>query len=241
MRVRKLSLSDILRTNRDALLWLTTIPPGHFSRLRTQCPIMAKLQVGDITIDGRNVTIGPQVPIPAPARPPPDGASVAHAVSLLDRVPLSTGALLSIGGILAVVGTVVNVMLAAWNDPLGALMHGGILAPLGAGVVVAGVAKAWIRHRPRIRHAAALGGEAEPYLLTLRRILVGPDTRHTIAWIAGQTGWADESIVHALALLRDRGELLEELDLERGEFYYQAVQPSPAPRSLDVRVGDLTS
>jgi hypothetical protein len=202
---------------------------------------MAKLQVGNIKIDGRNVTIGPEPSISAAPRPLPPSPSAAHALTVFDRLPVSAGALLAVGGVLTVAGTVVNVALAAWNDPLGALVHGGILAPMGVGLVVAGAVKGWVRRRPRIRHAAALGADAEPYLATLRRLLAGADAGHTLAWITSQTGWADETAVHALALLRDRGELREELDLERGDFYYQAVHPSPAPRSLDARVGDLTS
>jgi len=201
---------------------------------------MAKLKVGDIEIDGRNVTIGPHAPAPVRSNANDPRASAAGAVSLLDRIPVSAGALLALGGVLVLVGSVVNVALAAWSDPVGALVHGGILAPLGAGMIGSGATKAWIRRRPRIRHSAALGGDAEPYLSALRRLLEGADPRHTVPWIAARTGWAEETIVHALALLRDRGELVEELDLDRGEFYYQAVHPSPAPRSLEARVGDLT-
>lgn len=205
---------------------------------------MARLQVGDIQIDGSDIRIGGSNPgLPEAPRTETDtGTDVARAVRVLDRIPFSPGTLVAIGLAAAAVGTAINLVLGAWNDPLGVLMRGGLLAPLGMGIMVLGAAKQYLRRKPETRHRAALGGNADRYLDTLRQLLGQAAPHQTIGWIRQRTGWAEADVVHALALLRTRGELLEEIDLESGEFYYVA-QPQPltlGPADLDTRLGNLT-
>jgi len=141
----------------------------------------------------------------------------------------------------AVVGAAVNAWFGAWSDPVGALLHGGFLAPVGFGLVVLGAAKHFAG-RPAVRHQAALGVDPEPYVARLGTLLALPRPQQTIEWISRQTGWTEETVVHALALLRERGQVQEELDLETGEFYYvHTPLPSPGPRDLDTRLGDLNT
>jgi hypothetical protein len=199
---------------------------------------MARLQVGDIKIDGQNVTIGGEPPRRVPGSG--DHASVPRALWVVERLPVRAVILGAAGAVLMVAGTVVNVLYAAWADPLNALLHGGILAPLGVGLAAAAATKTWIRRNPLVRHAVALGDSSEEHLATLSTLLAGNDPRQTVAWIATRTRWPEPTILHSLALLRERGELEEELDLDQGEFYYRASQPTYPPRSLDSRLGDLT-
>lgn len=207
---------------------------------------MARLQVGDIQIDGSDIRIGGRNPgLPEAAGTDArtgTGTDVSQAVRVLDHIPFSPRTLVMAGLAAVIAGTVVNVVLGAWNDPLGVLVRGGILAPLGVGIVMLGAAKQYLRRKPEVRHRAALGADADRYLDTLRQILAQPSPQQTIGWIGQRTGWPEADVVHALALLRTRGELLEEIDLESGEFYYVA-QPQPltlGPADLDTRLGNLT-
>lgn len=201
---------------------------------------MGRLQVGDIRIDGRNVTIGGVAPAAASSPlPPPSGPDLNESIRLLDRVPFSPGFLAATGLVCAAFGTAANVLLAAWDDPLRALLGGGFLAPLGVALLALAGAKALLRARPDARHRAALANPA-PFLNTLRQLLARDREEQTVDWIRARTGWTDEQVVHALALLRASDELREELDLETGQFYYVA-QPIPiGPRDLDTRLGQLT-
>jgi hypothetical protein len=200
---------------------------------------MPRLQVGDIQIDGTKVVIGGQ-PMdgsrPAPAPTPPPGSPLRW----VDRLPISASALVAIGAVLAVAGAAANMLYAAWADPVGALVHGGFLAPVGVGAIGAGVVKAWMRRNPAVRYRAELGHGAEQFISTLRPLLSIADPRNTVAHIAARTGWPEQRVVASLALLRERGELREELDLDTGQFFYQTVPNLPAPRNLDSRLGDLT-
>jgi len=207
---------------------------------------MARLQVGDIEIDGSDIRIGGRNPgLPEAARSDAGTdteTDVARAVRLLDRIPFSPRTLVMAGLAAAIAGTVVNVVLGAWNDPLGVLVRGGILFPLGISVVTLGAAKQYLRRKPETRHRAALGDNADRYVDVLRKILAQASPQQTIGWIRQRTGWPEADVVHALALLRTRGELLEEIDLESGEFYYVA-QPQPltlGPADLDTRLANLT-
>jgi hypothetical protein len=204
---------------------------------------MARLQVGDIAIDGSDIRIGGAKP------GSPDGGDTTQSVEdlrsgiqFLDRVPFSGRFLIACGVVVAIAGTIINVALGAWNNPIGALMGGGVLAPLGIGIAVLGAAGEYLRRRPHLRHRAALVGDPQTYLATLRQLLAHSRPDQTVPWIVHRTGWSEGTVVHALALLRSSGELLEELDLDTGEFYY-VVPTNPftlAPADLDTRLGTLT-
>jgi hypothetical protein len=202
---------------------------------------MARLQVGNIRIDGSDVYIGPAGPGTAvPSRGMQTGAG--SGIRLLTRFPGSGGVLMVAGLAVAAVGTAINVALEAWNNPVGALVGGGVLAPVGVGLLVLGAAREYLRARPEVVHRAALGDNPDPYLARLRGLLSTPAPHQTVAWITRGTGWDEATALHALALLRCSGELLEEVDLETGDFYYVA-QPNPStpgPADLNTRLGTLT-
>lgn len=202
---------------------------------------MSRLRVGNVTIDGRNVTIDDPSPVHA-AGSQASGlrqSGNAAAFRLLHRVPVPPSVLVGAGGVLTAAGTIANILLRAMDDPFGALVQGGFLAPVGAGLLAAGIAKAYLARRPDLRHAASLGPDSARYVDELSALLRRPDVGQTVPWIVQRSGWPEDRVLRTLALMRSRGLVVEDLDTDTGEFFY-FVEPSPAPRSLDTRLGELS-
>jgi hypothetical protein len=201
---------------------------------------MSQLKVGDIQIDGTRVTIGASAAATRDSPPAASGAPLGTLARWTLTVPGSAGLYFAAGLALAVAGTMINVLLHAWTDPVGALAHGGALAPAGVGLLALGAAKRALRMHPRLLHRSALGSEAGAYLSTIRELLRKEDPNHTVGWIVSTTGWTEARVVHALALLRGQEQVEEKLDLISGQFYYCSGAPSIDPRSLDARIDTLT-
>jgi hypothetical protein len=206
---------------------------------------MARLQVGNVRIDGSDVSVG--TPAPAGTGRPADasvpGGDPGFAIRTLERIPVSAGLLAVVGIACMAAGTAINVMLSAWTNPAAALLGGGVLAPVGAGLLVAGAAKRFILRRAHLRHRAALGREWQRHRDTLRTLLSGTDPRQTVEWIAARTGWPEAAVLHTLALLREEGALTEELDTTSGAFHY-TCRPVPAaatPYDLTTRLDTLST
>jgi hypothetical protein len=198
---------------------------------------MSRLRVGDIEIDGSSVRIGGAVPgAPPAAQKGVAQASNAGLLLWLRRVPVRSRVLVGSGAVAASAGTAVNVLFSVWTDPAAALLHGGFLAPLGAGVAALGLMRAYATRKPEAVMAAALGGDPEPYLRKLRPILASGEGRATVQWLVSRTGWSEREVEHALGLLRHRGEISEELDYDTGQFHY--VAQLPPPRDLTSRLGN---
>lgn len=201
---------------------------------------MARLRVGDIEIDGTRVTIGGADPVRPPSAPRgPVQPGNYRLLRLLQRLPVPASALLAVGVVLAAAGTVVNAVVGVTADPFGALVRGGVLAPLGFGVTCVALLKAYLARRPDIPLAAALGGDPEGYVERLRPLLHGEPLLRTVPALAGRAGWPESTVVRVLALMRERGEVEEDVDLDTGEFCY-AIASFP-PRNLDARLGTLHS
>ena len=202
---------------------------------------MSRLRVGNITIDGRNVTIdepNPGLGAGSTARGLQQPGNAA-AIQLLDRVPLPPSVLAGGGVVLTVAGTVANVLLGVFDDPVGALLRGGMLAPLGAGLLAVGIAKMFVARRPDLRHAASLGPAAAPYVEELAALLRNRDVKQTVPWIVQRSGWPEDRVLRVLALMRSRGLIVEDMDPDTGEFFY-FPEPTPTPRDLDTRLGELS-
>jgi hypothetical protein len=198
---------------------------------------MSRIQVGDITIDGQNVQIES---LKAQARVPQAGLaqpSSAPLLSTLARLPIRPALLAVAGAALVAAGTAVNIVVGVLADPLTALLRGGVLAPLGVGLLVLAGLKAYVGGRSPAVLAASLEGGSEQYLARLRPLLQGEPGACTVPALARTTGWPEATVVRALALLRGRGEVAEELDLDTGEFYYTTL--TLPPRDLDSRLGEL--
>lgn len=212
---------------------------------------MSRLRVGDIVIEGSSVSIGGKNAFaPSPANSPQQPSSSPHQATHLSphrepflhglsRIPFASRLWVAAGSMTALVGVVLSVLLQAWSNPLGAVLNGAFLVPVGVGLIAVGATKHFIATRPALLHRAVLG-DPEPYRARLASLLARPRGEQTVEWIGQRTGWGEHEVVHALALLRQRGEIQEELDFDTGEFYYVYVSPSLPPRDLDTRLGDLT-
>lgn len=199
---------------------------------------MSRIQVGEITIDGQSVHIGspadpPRIPGAAAAQPSPD-AFLLHAVP---RIPVPTAALALAGVLLVVAGTAVSLAVGVLANPLGALLRGGVLAPVGLGLLGLALLKRLAAGRSATVLAASLPGDPETYVARLRPLLAGDPASTTVAALARRAGWTEPVVVRVLALMRQRGEVAEELDLDTGHFYYTTL--TLPPRDLDSRLGEL--
>lgn len=208
---------------------------------------MARLRVGDIEIDGSNVTIGgvPQIPAAAPAKPgvaiaktattalaKPPAPPAADGLDGLASFPIGHRLLIGGGGGLAIAAAaVVSATQAVTAAPL---------LVSGVGAVVVGLLK---RRALRRRNAARARAEAEElggYATRLRPLLGEAKHEQTVEWIAERAGLPEATVVRTLVFMRDRDEIVEELNTETGEWYYGAPLALPAPpRGLDERLAAL--
>ena len=198
---------------------------------------MSRIQVGDIVIDGQDVRIGAPAESPrppaAPAAPPPE----LHLLHALSRIPVPTAVLAFAGLAMIVAGTAVSLVVGLLADPFTALLRGGVLAPVGLGLVGLAVLKRFTAGPGAAALAATLPGGGEEHVRRLRPLLAGNSAATTVAALARATGWTESAVVRVLALMRQRGEVAEELDLDTGQFYYTTL--TLPPRDLDSRLGEL--
>jgi hypothetical protein len=207
---------------------------------------MARLRVGDIEIDGSNITIGgvPQIPAAPNAGPgmamtttpkaivPSTSPPVAEGLDAMATIPIGHRLLIGMGGGLFVAaGTLLAVTQAVAAVPL---------LFTGIGGVVVGL----LKRRALGRRAAARrrGHERElgEYADRLRPLLGEAKTEQTVEWIAARSGLPEIAVVRTLAFMRDRHEVEEELNTETGEWYYGVTLSLPAAsRDLDERLAAL--
>jgi hypothetical protein len=209
---------------------------------------MARLRVGDIEIDGANVTIGgvPQIPATPPAKagvaitkttttalarpssPPP----AAEGLDALASFPIGHRLLIGGGGGLAVAAAAVVAATQAVTA-----------APLlvsGVGAIVVGLLKRRALRRRAAVRARAEAEELGGYAARLRPLLGEARAEQTVEWITARSGLPEAAVVRTLVFMRDRAEIVEELSTETGEWYYGAPLALPAaPRALDERLAAL--
>jgi hypothetical protein len=209
---------------------------------------MARLRVGDIEIDGSNITIGgvPQIPAapnagpgtamtrtatpgaitPSSSPPTPDGLDALATIPIGHRLLVGAG-----GGLAVAAGTLLATTQAVAAVPL---------LCSGIGAIVVGL----LKRRALGRRAAArtraqereLGALAE----RLRPLLGEAKPEQTIEWIAERSGLPEAEVVRTLAFMRDRHEVAEELNTETGEWYYGRTLALPAASlHLDERLAAL--
>jgi hypothetical protein len=204
---------------------------------------MAKLRVGDIVIDGANVRIG-GTPIGqrVPALPRPAGEEISLREPSTPRLPVRSmvvpvaGAALSILGVLQLAATANPFSLQAY------LFHGGLLLCAGAGLLALSTTQRWLARR-----AARVHRDAEERLVlasldAIRAVLRRPSPENTIERIVSRSAVTFPTAVRALAVLRKRRELREELNTDTGEWYYaveSAPVEEPVPRNLDEHLAEL--
>lgn len=188
-------------------------------------------------IDGQHVQIG-NAPDPSRAQAPaPAQPSSAPLLTILQRVPISPALLAAVAVGMIVVGTTVNVVVGVLSDPFAALARGGVLAPLGVGVLGLALLKGFLGTRQSAALVSGLGDDGDARIAALRPLLQGQPEACTVAALAQSTGWSESTVVRVLALMRSRGEVVEELDLDSGQFYYTTL--TLPPRDLNSRLGEL--
>ena len=198
---------------------------------------MSRIQVGDITIDGHNVQIGNRDGLPRVKNAGLFDPSNARLLATIARMPVPPALLAAIGAGMIAAGTAVNVIVGVLSDPFTALLRGGVLAPLGVGLLGLALLKGYVGRRGTMVLAASLEGDPEAYFARLRPLLRGSARACTVPALAGITGWSEPTVVRVLALMRERGEAAEELDFDTGQFFY--TTHTLPPRDLDSRLGEL--
>ena len=210
---------------------------------------MSQLRVGDIEIDGSRVTISPRsaevsafghrqpgqdassVPVPTSARAPLDPLEALDQLLIPAKWTARAGLAslaLGVGGLL-------------WSPPSDVftfLFHGGAFVSLGLGLVVVGRLQ---RVRLKQREADAARSELTalaPVIERLSSLLVEPDPSHTFEWIRDETRLPSDLLVKALAIMRDRKDLVEEYSDVTAAWHYFS---SPHTLNLESRLRTLRS
>jgi hypothetical protein len=198
---------------------------------------MSKLRVGDILIENDQITIGGKSVGGGLLERPPQPAPTVGPWIWVSRLPFSARLFGWAGATTAIAGFMIAILNTAWEDPVLAIIRGGFLVPLGAGLIGLGLAKAYLERNVNELDRLAIGPEVDELLHRLRALLA-PGSRHqTVEWIQGRFGVREEVVARLLAILRGRGELSEELDPDNGEFYYCIVRTDP--RDLDERLATI--
>jgi hypothetical protein len=207
---------------------------------------MARLRVGDIEIDGSNITIGgvPQIPAAPNASTGMAMTTTPKAITLASspRTPDGLDALANVpfghrllvgagGGLVAVAVTLLAVTQVVAAVPL---------LFTGIGVVVVGLLKRRALGRQAAARTRAEAQELGDHAARLRPLLGEAKPEQTVEWIAERSGLPEEAVVRTLVFMRDRHEAVEELNTETGEWYYGLPLALPAAsRDLDERLAAL--
>jgi len=201
---------------------------------------MAKLRVGEIEIENGSVRIGGR----EMTRTTGSCAAAAlttrrpHGVlSALRSLPVPPRVLGWLGALFALAGFAIAVWSGAWQNPIGALLRGGFLIPIGVGVMGAAILKQMLERGDFPVDSIALGDEANEMFRAIKPLLAKPLRHQTVEWLAQRTSMPSDVVVRLLGGLRHSGELEEELDTDTGHYYYYLVQHDS--RDLDARLDDI--
>lgn len=131
----------------------------------------------------------------------------------------------TIGGAAAAIGGTLLAISGMPRSLAEYLVGGGFLLSSGAGMLV--LAGAVVHQR---RRATALAREREDNALVqlaerVRAAIVKANPENTLERISEQVGAAPRLTALALARLRKRGQLQEDLNTTSGDWYYVAVSP----------------
>jgi hypothetical protein len=209
---------------------------------------MAKLRVGDIEIDGANVTIGgqqmgrPAAPsAPAVNRPRALSPTSVAGDSFLLRVGLRAPAVMAVGAAL-LAGGLFFYALSGEVSIYAFLFRGGLLASIGAGTFTLGLLGRSALMRVTRDRKSARQEQARADMLAVERALAASPAQNTVERLTKACALPEPRIVHALVELRAAGRVSEDLNTDTGEWYYAPVKrvvASDTPKSLDERLNDM--
>lgn len=138
------------------------------------------------------------------------------------RVPMTSGAMISAGGIAAGLGAILaffNPIGFAGAAIFGAMITiGGGLFALGVAKAVGGGATAPVARRPSV----------DPNVMAERerrvRAVLDRVGQATFEQLLGQLRWTQMAMLETLVHLKERGSIVEDLDLDTGEWVYRVQQ-----------------
>jgi hypothetical protein len=210
---------------------------------------MAKIRVGDIEIDGSQITIGGRqvttqssghmltTGTGAPVAPTPP-----NALATTPPAPNPRNDLAKFPGSPAL-WVLAGAGLFAYASLFATVPY---FLYLGLGLSVLGIMKNRAlreekRHLQRLEQQKQLLLETAlaPTLEKIRRALDEVSTTRTVEQLAQQTRIPQPELLRGLVCLRDQAEVTEDLDVESGEWVYSLVRrPLPA-QNLDARLAAL--
>jgi hypothetical protein len=198
---------------------------------------MSKLRVGDIVIENDRISIGGQPATRDLVQRVPQSPPALGRWIWVSNLPFSSRLLGWAGAVFVIAGFSMAVAASAWDDPIRAIIRGGFLVPLGAALIGAGLAKAYLERNANEIDRVAVGPSVDEFLDRVRALLAPGSKQQTVEWIRDRAGLPETTVIRLLAILRGRGELSEELDPDGGEFYYRIVRTDP--RDLDERLATI--
>jgi hypothetical protein len=217
---------------------------------------MARLRVGDIEIDGTNVTINgvPQAPVSAsggvsvsitmtPARTVatrPDAPTTALATTTPASPPTGLDAFadLPVGDAVLFGGGALLLVITFFVFAVTGAGAWGLFA--GVGAIVAGVVRRRAIAARAVRRERERELELRGHVDKLRALLAAQNQDQTIEWIVAKSGLPEPTVVRTLALMRARQEVSEDLNVDTGEWFYVAARAlPPGTRDLDDRLAVL--
>jgi len=173
---------------------------------------MARIPVAELWVQ----TQGPglvRVTANAPARQ--EGGDLREWVR---ESRVSTGTLMTAGLVLAVVGGLGALIVT--SSVLGIIAVTSMLTA-GLGLVFLGA----LKRKDRSAQPKALPPAASTTVLAerARRIQSVLDTGdHTFEQLLGKLRWTESALLEALVVMKDSGQVVEDLDLDSGEWVYRA-------------------
>lgn len=186
---------------------------------------MAQQKVVDLVIQQGALQV---VPRPGPVADAPD------ARDWLVRSPGSWQGLVGTGLTLAGAGLLLGVL----GPVLLTLWIANSLLSAGACLVFLGfVKRVWQRHRPELAPAPA-PVDARLLAERTRRVKAiltrGPSDLYTFERLVRESKWTQAAMLSTLLHMKEQGELIEDLDLDTGEWVYSLTEDpvAGAPGSL---------
>lgn len=208
---------------------------GHASAGSTPSNAVALLSSQQLVVRSPGAIIAPQT----------NGLGPRGGNDLLRKLP-PTGKMVVMGGVLAGLGALLVGLNLGALDPVSFLSGGGVLLPLGVGVITLGLMKRGVLKRQAAEEGARLDAELAECMSRLRGLLADSRPTQTVEWIVHNLGLPEATVLRALERLRARGELVEELNEDTDDWYYH-VAPTPTEfedppaeaQDLDARLARL--
>lgn len=161
----------------------------------------------------------------------------ASPISVLTQFPVPARALIALGAVVAIAGLVLGLTGAG---ALGFLLRGGFLVAPAVGLLGLGGMKRNFEQRELRTLEARRTSLIEVDAARIRELIRKPDPAQTIEWLVGQSGLKADAVIRALAHLRERDLVVEELNTESGEwFYFEKMSSIGSASDLDSRLKAL--